>query len=81
LLVFAVLYALTCQRGFSWQDSGIYQWRILHGDLRGELGLALAHPLFIAIGQWVRLLPLNLQAWGLNFHSGLGMAIALANRQ
>ncbi len=46
-----VLYALTAQQGVSWQDSGMLQFRIVTGDYIGNLGLALAHPLYIAIGR------------------------------
>ena len=79
LLLFAGLYGLTCQRSFSWQDSGVFQLRILEFDLTGWMGLALAHPLLIVLGQVCRLLPDSLLAGGLNFLSGLGMAVALAN--
>ena len=46
--VFAVLYVATAQRGVSWQDSGMFQFRVWRGDYYGDLGLALAHPLYIA---------------------------------
>ena len=52
-----VLYALTAQQGVSWQDSGMLQFRIVTGDYTGNLGLALAHPLYIAIGRLFLLLP------------------------
>ena len=77
--VFAVLYGLTCSRGVAWQDSGIFQLRIFSGDLRGWMGLALAHPLFIALAQPVRWLPHGAQLWGVNFVSGFWAAVALAN--
>ena len=75
----AVLYLLTCQRGVSWQDSGMFQWRILNGDFTGNLGLALAHPLYIAIGKLFMWFPLGDVSFRLNFLSGMGMAVALAN--
>ncbi len=74
-----LLYGLTCQRTVSWQDSGIFQWRVLEGDLWGDLGLALSHPLYILIGEAITLPPIGPFAAKLNFLSGLGMAIALAN--
>ena len=77
--VFAVLYGLTCARGWAWQDSGIFQVRIFTGDLRGWMGLALAHPLFILLAQPVRWLPEALQPWGVNFVSSFWAAVALAN--
>jgi hypothetical protein len=78
-LVFAVLYFLTCQRGVSWQDSGRFQWRILTGQYQDELGLALSHPLYIAAGRAILRLGAVDFPWRLNFFSGLGMAVALAN--
>ncbi|MGC9454481.1 MAG: protein O-mannosyl-transferase family [Phycisphaerae bacterium] len=77
-LAAAVLYAATCQRGISWQDSGMFQWRVATGDYTGELGLALAHPLYIAAGRAMTRLP-GSDAYWLNFFSGLGSAVALAN--
>jgi hypothetical protein len=74
-----ILYGLTCQRELSWQDSGMFQWRILHGDYHGDLGLALAHPLYIALGQLVAAIPVGSVFWRINFLSGVGMAIAAAN--
>jgi hypothetical protein len=79
IIIYAVLYLFTCQRGVGWQDSGMFQWRVLNSDLTGDLGLALAHPLYIVAGKlfvWF--------LWGempmrLNFLSGIGMAVALAN--
>ena len=47
-IITALLYLATCQRGVSWQDSGMFQWRVLTGDYTGKLGLALAHP-----GGWI----------------------------
>jgi len=79
LLVFSLLFGLTCQRGVSWQDSGMFQWRVLTGDYVGRLGLALAHPLYIAAGQVLKYIPIANLPGRLNFFSGLGMAVALAN--
>lgn len=78
-LLFSLFYVLTAQQGISWQDSGMFQWRILNGDYIGKLGLALAHPLYIALGQLFVLLPAGSFAAKLNCASGVGMAIALAN--
>lgn len=74
-----LLYGLTCQRGAGWQDSGIFQYRVAEFDLTGRLGLALAHPLYIAAGRaltmlWPGRLPLLLNAF-----SAVGMSVALAN--
>ena len=75
-----VLYGLTAQQGLSWQDSGMLQWRILTGDYIGNLGLALAHPLYIAIGRVFSACCPLVRIWLLlNFCSGAGMAVTLAN--
>ncbi|MCK4602605.1 MAG: DUF2723 domain-containing protein, partial [Phycisphaerae bacterium] len=79
LAVFSLLYLLTCQRGVSWQDSGMFQWRILQGDYSGNLGLALAHPLYIAAGRVLCHISPRHLPFLLNSFSGLGMAVALAN--
>jgi hypothetical protein len=79
LLAAAVLYAATCQRGVSWQDSGMYQYRAAALDLRGHLGLALAHPLYIIAGWLLKFVPIASFPARLNFFSGLGMAVACAN--
>ena len=75
----AMLYLFTCQRGVSWQDSGMFQWRVLNSDLTGDLGLALAHPLYIAAGKLFVWLPWGNMPMRMNFLSGIGMAVALAN--
>jgi len=74
-----ILYGLTVQQGISWQDSGLLQWRILTGDYIGSLGLALAHPLYIAIGRLFLLIPFGSDFMLLNFCSSAGMAVTLAN--
>ncbi len=74
----SILYLATCQRGVSWQDSGMFQWRVLTADYTGELGLALAHPLYIAAAQILKIFPFGNIAARINFFSGLGMAVALA---
>ena len=79
LLVFLALYLLTAQRGVSWQDSGCFQLRVLRGYYHTDGGLALDHPLYIAVGRLLLKAPLGSFAWRLNAFSGLGMAIALAN--
>lgn len=74
-----VLYMATCQRGVSWQDSGMYQWRVAVGDYTGRLGLALAHPLYIAMGRLMGAIPFGTLPGRLNLLSGVGMALALGN--
>lgn len=78
-LVACVVYFATAQRGVSWQDSGLFQVRVLTGDYSGNLGLALAHPLYIAAAKAFASLPLANPPALINAFSGLGMAIALAN--
>ena len=73
------LYAATAQRGPAWQDSGIFQWRILGFDLTGKFGLALAHPLLIILGKALSLLPLGPLAFRLNLASALCGAVTVAN--
>ena len=76
---FAVLYAASAQRGLSWGDPGLFQFRILSHDIEGLGGLALAHPLYVMAGNvFSRFLPENVLLWGLNFFSGIWMALALA---
>lgn len=77
--IMLVLYAATTQHGWAWQDSGIFQWRILNFDLTGRLGLALAHPLLILLGKAMSWLPLGAPAFQINLLSALCGAIACAN--
>ncbi|MCD6303441.1 MAG: DUF2723 domain-containing protein, partial [Planctomycetes bacterium] len=77
--LFLLVYAATAQRGCAWQDSGIFQWRILTGDLTGRLGLALAHPLLILLGEAFSRLPLGPPAWRMNMVSAVFGAVAAAN--
>ena len=57
----------------------MFQRRVLEGDYTAEVGLALSHPLYIAAGRVVLAVPIGSFAARLNFFSGLGMAVALAN--
>ncbi len=75
----AALYLATAQRTVGWQDSGMFQWRVLRGDLAGDLGLALAHPLYILAGRLLAAVSREHLPLLLNCFSGLGMAVALAN--
>jgi hypothetical protein len=77
--LFSLLYVATAQRGVNWQDSGGRQWRILTGTYADPLGLALVHPLYIAVGQLAAAVPLGSVTARLNALSGLAMAAALAN--
>jgi len=73
------LYMATCAPGPLWQDSGMFQYRVWHGDLRGGLGLALAHPLYILAGMAAGALPWGEYAWRVNLVSSITAAIAVAN--
>ncbi len=79
MLVFFALYLLTAQRTVGWQDSGMFQWRVLRGDYAGRVGLALAHPLYIAAGRLLAAVSRTHLPFLLNAFSGLGMGVALAN--
>ncbi|KPK78936.1 MAG: hypothetical protein AMJ81_14310, partial [Phycisphaerae bacterium SM23_33] len=59
----------------------MFQFRADRGDLglAGQLGLALAHPLYITAGWLLKFIPLGKLPFWLNLFSGLGMAVALAN--
>lgn len=79
LAVFVLTYGLTAQRGPAWQDSGILQWRILQGDPGGWMGVALAHPLLVALGGLARMIPCGTFAWRVNMVCALAGAVAVAN--
>lgn len=74
-----VLYAFTAQRGPGWQDSGIFQLRIARFDLAGWLGVALAHPVMVLLGNAFRHLPFGTPAWRINLVSAVFGALAAAN--
>ncbi len=57
----------------------MFQRRVLEGDYSGKLGLALAHPLYIAAGRALTVVGRQHLPFLLNAFSGLGMAVALAN--
>ncbi|MCJ7543295.1 MAG: DUF2723 domain-containing protein [Phycisphaerae bacterium] len=78
-VVFSLLYLATAQRGANWQDSGSRQWRILIGEYDDPLGLALVHPLYVAIGRVIAAIPIGTVTARMNALSGLAMAAALAN--
>ena len=76
---FSLLYVATAQRGANWQDSGSRQWRILTGQYADPLGLALVHPLYVAVGRAIAAVPIGSVTARMNALSGLAMAAALAN--
>jgi len=82
LVVFAsalALYVFTCAPGALWQDSGMYQYRVWHNDIKGGLGLALAHPLYHIIAIGVKHIPLGEFAYRINLLSAVFGALTIAN--
>jgi len=74
-----VLYIVTCAPTILWQDSGRFVYRIWHNDIQGNLGLALAHPLYIMIGIAAKYIPLGDLAYRVNLISAVFGAVAVAN--
>ena len=74
-----VLYVATCSPGVLWQDSGMFQTRVLHNDIEGKLGLALSHPLFYIIAIGTKYIPLGEVAYRINLVSAAAGALAIAN--
>jgi hypothetical protein len=75
---FLLLYALTAQRGMSWQDSGEFQYRVLVHDYFWISGIARAHPAYIAGAEFfLKLFPASSRFYALNLFSGVGMSVAL----
>jgi hypothetical protein len=54
-------------------------YRIWHNDLQGNLGIALAHPLYIMIGIAAKLIPVGELAWRINMLSAIFGSVAVAN--
>lgn len=79
LLAAAVLYIATCAPGPLWQDGGMFQYRIWHNDIEGDLGLALSHPLYHIIGIGVKYIPLGEFAYRVNLISAVAAAFTVAN--
>lgn len=75
----AVLYIATCASGPLWQDGGMFQYRIWHNDIEGNLGLALSHPLYHLIGIGVKYIPLGEFAYRINLISAVAAAFTIAN--
>ncbi len=73
------LYVLTCAPTTLWQDGGLYIYRVWHNDIQGNLGLALAHPLYILIGIAVKYIPIGEFAYRVNLISAVAAAVAIAN--
>ncbi|MHC4862855.1 MAG: protein O-mannosyl-transferase family [Planctomycetota bacterium] len=82
LLVLAAagaLYVLTCAPTILWQDSGLLVYRIWHNDIEGNLGLALAHPLYVMVGIVIKSIPAGDLAYRINLMSAVFGAVTVAN--
>ena len=69
-----LLYAFSCAPGALWQDSGVIQYRVLHNDIEGGLGLALSHPLFYIIAICAKNIPLGGVLHRINLVSAIASA-------
>lgn len=79
-IVFAaglLLYGITCAPGLLFGDSATFQFRVWSFDLKGELGLALAHPLYILMARGFALLPFGETAFRVNLFSAVCAAASL----
>ena len=74
-----LLYVVSCAPGALWQDSGMFQYRIWNNDIKGGLGLALAHPLYHIIGIAVKYIPLGEFGYRINLISVIAAGITVAN--
>ncbi|HSV27801.1 MAG TPA: DUF2723 domain-containing protein, partial [Sedimentisphaerales bacterium] len=74
-----LLYIITCAPAILWQDSALLTYRILHNDLTGNLGLAVAHPSYILVGMLVKQVPIGDLAHMVNLISAVFGAVAVAN--
>jgi hypothetical protein len=79
LTVAGILYGISCAPGAVWQDSGLIQYRVWHGDIEGRLGLALSHPLYYIVAIGAGRIPLGEFGHRVNCISALAGAIAVAN--
>jgi hypothetical protein len=79
LLVAGALYVVSCAPGPLWQDSGLIQYRVWHGDIEGFLGLAIAHPLYYLVAIAAKLVPLGEFGHRVNLVSAVAGAVAVAN--
>ncbi|MFQ5430723.1 MAG: protein O-mannosyl-transferase family [Phycisphaerae bacterium] len=73
-----LLYAMTCAPGVLWQDSATFQFRVRRFELYSELGLALAHPLYVLLARAFALLSWGDFAHRVNLFSVVCAAAALA---
>ena len=74
-----LLYAVSCAPGSLWQDSGMIQYRVLHNDIEGGLGLALSHPLFYVLAIGAKYVPVGEFTHRVNLVSAIAAAVSVAN--
>ena len=79
LVIAGALYVVSCAPGALWQDSGLIQYRVLHNDIEGFLGLAISHPLYYLVAIAAKLVPLGEVAHRVNLVSAVAAALAVAN--
>ena len=79
LLTAGVLYVISCAPGALWQDSGLIQYRVWHGNVQGFRGLALSHPLYYILAIGAKHLPFGEFGHRVNLLSTAAGAIAVAN--
>ncbi|HUU98534.1 MAG TPA: DUF2723 domain-containing protein [Phycisphaerae bacterium] len=79
LLAALVFYLVSMAPGPLWQDSGLAQVRVLQGDLHGNFGLALSHPLYYVLAIGFQYLPLGESAFKTNLVSAVFGALTVAN--
>ncbi len=73
------LYFLTFAPGLVWQDSGMIQYRIWENDIKGDLGLALSHPLYYIVSIMFKFIPWLNYPLKVNLVSPVASAFAVAN--
>ena len=74
-----IFYAVSCAPGALWQDSGMSQYRVLHNDIEGGLGLALSHPLYYMVAIAAKYVPFGELTHKVNLVSALAAAFTVAN--
>jgi len=79
LVAAGTVYGISCAPGALWQDSGLIQYRLWHGDIQGFLGLAISHPLYYILATGAKYLPFGQFGHRVNLFSALAGAVAVAN--
>ncbi len=79
LIAAGIIYGISVAPGPLWQDNGMAQVRVLEHDYVGNLGLALAHPLFYLVAQAFQFLPFQESAFKTNLVAAVCGAFTVAN--